>query len=207
MSKYRYEAGGIIRDLELDMPYHTDDIVDLLEEKDQQIVELQEKVKKLEYDNGELASLIDTMRYEDPKINELQKQLEEKEKEIEKLRKLHSIRDDASQCEIVNGVKFNAEQIMIVALLKENMTLATNEYKKLYIDSINERGKLQEQYLEKCKQLKSQPAEIVEKIKEQLIKRLNTIAGYGRMTTDELSFLIETEFGSDLDTILKEYKK
>ena len=56
-------------------------------------------------------------------------------------------------------------------------------------------------------QLKNQPAEIVEKIKQQLIKRLNTIAGYGRMTTDELSFLIETEFGSDLDTILKEYQK
>ena len=56
-------------------------------------------------------------------------------------------------------------------------------------------------------QLKSQPEEIVEKIKEQLIKRLNTIAGYGRMTTDELSFFIETEFSSDLDTILKEYQK
>ena len=55
------------------------------------------------------------------------------------------------------------------------------------------------------KLFKSQPAEIVEKIKEQLIKRLNTIAGYGRMTTDELSFFIETEFGSDLDSILKKY--
>ena len=54
-------------------------------------------------------------------------------------------------------------------------------------------------------QLKQQLAEIVEKIKEQLIKRLNTIAGYGRMTTDELSFFIETEFGSDLDSILKKY--
>lgn len=63
------------------------------------------------------------------------------------------------------------------------------------------------QIAELQKQLKSQPAEIVEKIKEQLIKRLNTIAGYGRMTTDELSFLIEAEFGSDLDTILKEYQK
>ena len=66
---------------------------------------------------------------------------------------------------------------------------------------------LHKEIAELQKQLKSQPAEIVEKIKEQLIKRLNTIAGYGRMTTDELSFLIETEFGSDLDTILKEYQK
>ena len=56
-------------------------------------------------------------------------------------------------------------------------------------------------------QLKSQPSEIVEKIKKQLIKRLNTIAGYGRMTIDGLSFFIETEFVSDLDDILKEYQK
>lgn len=62
-------------------------LVNSLAEKDRKIAELQEKVKKLEYDNGELASLIDTMRYEDPKINELQKKLEEKDKEIEDLKK------------------------------------------------------------------------------------------------------------------------
>ena len=71
-------------------------------------------------------------------------------------------------------------------------------------------GEIERKYDEKIdtleQQLKSQPVEIVEKIKEQLIKRLNTIAGYGRMTTDELSFLIEAEFGSDLDNILKEYQ-
>lgn len=60
---------------------------------------------------------------------------------------------------------------------------------------------------EKDDKLKSQPKEIVEKIKKQLIKRLNTIAGYGRMTIDGLSFFIETEFVSDLDDILKEYQK
>lgn len=47
--------------------------------QEHQIAELQEKVKKLEYDNGELTSLIDAMRYEDPKIDELQKQLEASE--------------------------------------------------------------------------------------------------------------------------------
>ena len=65
--------------------------------------------------------IIDLLNKYDKKIAELQKQLEEKKKEIEKIRKLHSIRDDASQWEIVNGVKFNAEQIMIIALLKENI--------------------------------------------------------------------------------------
>ena len=87
-------------------------------------------------------------------------------------------------CNIVNGMKFCA---------------------KCYQETFGETDK-DRKIAELQKQLKSQPAEIVEKIKEQLIKRLNTIAGYGRMTTDELSFLIETEFGSDLDTILKEYQ-
>lgn len=87
-------------------------------------------------------------------------------------------------CNIVNGMKFCA---------------------KCYQETFGETDK-DRKITELQKQLKSQPAEIVEKIKEQLIKRLNTIAGYGRMTTDELSFLIETEFGSDLDTILKEYQ-
>ena len=88
-------------------------------------------------------------------------------------------------CNIVNGMKFCA---------------------KCYQETFGETDK-DKQIAELQKQLKTQPAEIVEKIKEQLIKRLNTIAGYGRMTTDELSFFVETEFGSDLDTILKEYQK
>lgn len=46
MSNYRYEGYGVVRDLKDDIPYHTDDIVDLLEEKDQQIVELQKQLKQ-----------------------------------------------------------------------------------------------------------------------------------------------------------------
>ena len=85
------------------------------------------------------------------------------------------------------------------------------EEKEKYTYTGKEVGEIERKYDEKIdtleQQLKSQSAEIVEKIKEQLIKRLNTIAGYGRMTTDELSFFIETEFGSDLDTILKDHQK
>ena len=40
MSNYRYEGYGVVRDLKSDIPYHTDDIVDLLEEKDIEITEL-----------------------------------------------------------------------------------------------------------------------------------------------------------------------
>lgn len=53
MKNYRYELGGVIRDLKCDMPYHTDDIVDLLEEKDQQIAELK---KQLEEKDAQLLS-------------------------------------------------------------------------------------------------------------------------------------------------------
>lgn len=54
-------------------------------------------------------------------------------------------------------------------------------------------------------ELKTQLAEIVEKIKKRLCDRLNIIAGYGQMTVDEFSFFIESEFTKDIDEILKEY--
>lgn len=44
MSKYRYEMGGIIRDTEIDFPYYTDEIIELLNEKDQQIADLEAKL-------------------------------------------------------------------------------------------------------------------------------------------------------------------
>ena len=50
-SKYKYEGYGVVRDTEIDFPYHTDDIVDLLDEKDQDkisfAVEQLEKARKL----------------------------------------------------------------------------------------------------------------------------------------------------------------
>ena len=120
--------------------------------------------------------LVNSLAEKDKQIAELKQQLEEKEKEIEKLRKLHSIRDDASQCEIVNGVKFNAEQIMIMALLN---------------DDLYERIKRLEN------QLRSQPAEIVEKIKE--------------FVDGNAYYYEEEQYAKQiikyLDDILKEYQK
>ena len=37
--------GGIIRDTEIDFPYYTDEIIELLDEKDQRIAELEEQLK------------------------------------------------------------------------------------------------------------------------------------------------------------------
>ena len=47
MSNYKYEGYGVIRDLKDDIPYHTDDIVDLLEEKDIHIKKLEEENQQL----------------------------------------------------------------------------------------------------------------------------------------------------------------
>ena len=54
-SKYRYEGYGVVRDTEIDFPYHTDDIVDLLEEKDQRIKEVEEENQRLKISQKELA--------------------------------------------------------------------------------------------------------------------------------------------------------
>lgn len=48
MSKYRYEGYGVIRDVETDFQYHTDEIAELLEEKDQQIEGLVETLEEKE---------------------------------------------------------------------------------------------------------------------------------------------------------------
>ena len=54
-------------------------------------------------------------------------------------------------------------------------------------------------------QLHDLPKKIVEDCKMALIKRINIISGYGRMTIDEQSFFFENEYGKDLDTILKKF--
>ena len=46
MGRYRYEGYGVIRDLKTDIPYHTDDIIDLLEGKDIHIAKLQKQLKE-----------------------------------------------------------------------------------------------------------------------------------------------------------------
>ena len=55
MSNYRYEGYGVIRDLKSDIPYHTDDIVDLLEGKDIHIKKLKEEITQLKQSQTQLA--------------------------------------------------------------------------------------------------------------------------------------------------------
>lgn len=78
MSNYRYELGGIIRDLKCDIPYPTDEIVDLLEEKDQRIKELEEENQRVKdqvkksYQEGLLQKQFD----KDMEIQELKDKIE-----------------------------------------------------------------------------------------------------------------------------------
>lgn len=166
------------------------------------------------------------------KIEELQKQLEEKEKDNQFFKKMYLAekqKNDNYHTEkyALNKPVEELRKIKLTPKEKEIYYKGFDNCERQFATHIaelqqqlEEKDKIiqMQQNIERCdigemltentklrQQLKAQPAEIVEKIKEQLIKRLNTIAGYVRMTTDELSFFIETEFGSDLDTILKEY--
>ena len=98
-SKYKYEGYGVVRDTEIDFPYHTDDIVDLLDEKDQQISDLEAKLKALQngiIDDETLNMLV--------KEHKLYKDLEAKLAESEK--KAYS--RGHSQRDIANEIKLNA---------------------------------------------------------------------------------------------------
>ena len=58
MGKYKYEKYGVIRDTELDFPYHPDYIVDLLEEKDTHIKKLKEENQQLKQQLHDLPKKI-----------------------------------------------------------------------------------------------------------------------------------------------------
>ena len=89
-------------------------------------------------------------------------------------------------CNIVNGMKFCA---------------------KCYQETFGETDK-DKQIAELQKQLKSQPAEIVEKIKEQIFNHFNVknIEEYERLSLPNALFKADA-VAEILDTILKDYQK
>lgn len=118
-----------------------------------------------------------TIYNQNQQIAELKKQLAEKEKEMAKLRELRAIKDDASQCVVVNGVKFSYEQILIIQDMNYNYDMKIKNLKQ---------------------QLKSQPAEIVEKIRKELGLKLKY------KLNDEISVLkICNQINEVLDAILQ----
>ena len=153
-------------------------------DKDKQIAQLQKQLERhnkyfnsFSCDNfDEFADFISTFMLtpheEQTLIKDLKKQLEEKEKKIEKLREC------LSQCD--SDRKFEQE--------KKNLA-----FKELR---------------ERSEQLKSQPAEIVEKIKEQIFNHFNVknIEEYERLSLLNALFTADA-VAEILDTILKEYQK
>ena len=118
---------------------------------------------------------------------ELKEQLAEKEKEMAKLRELRAIKDDASQCVVVNGVKFSYEQILIIQDMNYNYDMK--------IKNLNQ-------------QLKSQSAEIVEKIRNLAEKDFDfdICTCCGEDVHDDV-VLTKNDFNKILDKVLKEYQK
>ena len=89
-SKYKYEGYGVVRDTEIDFPYHTDDIVDLLEHKDQQISDLETKlVESNESHHKNIVELTKMVTEKDRKIEELKQS--QKQLAIEQLEKVEEI--------------------------------------------------------------------------------------------------------------------
>ena len=120
-------------------------------------------------------------------------------------------------CNIVNGMKFCAkcyqetfgetDKDKQIAELQKQL-----EEKEKYTYTGKEVGEIERKYDEKIdtleQQLKSQPAEIVEKIKEQIFNHFNVknIEEYERLPLLNALFTADA-VAEILDTILKEYQE
>lgn len=103
-------------------------------------------------------------------------------------------------CNIVNGMKFCAKCYQETFGNQQN-----KESSELLVNSLAEKDK---QIAELQNQLKSQPAEIVEKIRKQIFNHFNV----NNMEEYESLSLLDSLFTADavtdmLDNILKEYQK
>ena len=94
---------------------------------------------------------------------------------------------------------------------KVDLSLARNEIDTLKVNltiSLEHKKIIEEQYFENVKKLKSQPAEIVEKIRKQIFNHFNV----NNMEEYESLSMLDSLFTADavtdmLDDILKEYQK
>lgn len=183
MSNYRYEGYGVVRDLKDDIPYHTDDIVDLLEEKDQQITELKKQLEEKEkytYTGKEVGEI--ERKYET--------QLKEKEKIIEHWHNLYKERDKQFQSvrqryHLLNKLQSNYDK-------KDKLHLLEMQC----FDLVKENEEIKQQ-------LKSQPAEICQKLIDMLTDRAELIeAGL----CAEFMFTVY-DLQESVEEILQEYQK
>ena len=98
--------------------------------------------------NDEFAEMIKKLVREKQELKE-QLANQNQDQQITELRELHAIKDDASDCITINGIKFSYEQMLIIDEVNNNY--------RMNIKKLNQ-------------QLKSQ-AEIVDNIKKRLARR------------------------------------
>ena len=137
------------------------------------------------------------------KITELQKQLEEKEKDNQFFKKMYLSEKQKND-------NYHTEKYGLDKPVEElrKIKLTPKEKEIYYKGFDNCERQFATHITELQQQLKSQPAEIVEKIKEQIFNHFNV----KNMEEYESLSLIDSLFTADavidmLDTILKEYQK
>ena len=143
------------------------------------------------------------LKEKDQQITELQKQLEEKEKDNQFLKKMYL-------SERTKNNNYHTEKYGLDKPVEElrKIKLTPKEKEIYYKGFDNCERQFATHIAELEQQLQSQPAEIVEKIKEQIFNHFNV----KNMEEYESLSLIDSLFTADavidmLDTILKEYQK
>lgn len=132
MSKYKYEGYGVIRDTEMDFPYHTDDIAELLEEKDQQITDLQSQLAEKEKEIEEYKRICTISHLEDLKIENMLLKSKDQDKisfAVEQLEKVKDIILNERKITSFNFDIFNKGKDTALFWLNEQIDNQINELK------------------------------------------------------------------------------
>lgn len=196
MSKYKYEGYGVIRDTEIDFPYHTDDIAELLEEKDQQISDLQSQLAEKDEQIKRRVAVYEKQFIEQTNENcELKQQLAEAQKPKE-IRFNGFVVD----CNYDEARKVLQEDIL--KMWEENKKLKESEELSNYAKCILENKKLEQEIQELKQQLAEEDKEVKQlKLDLGMFKSVNEFLNrYGIEKAREV--LLQTEKTKNQDKIL-----
>lgn len=197
MSNYRYEGYGVVRDLRDDFPYHTDDIVELLDEKDQQIVNLEAKLAESEKqikdarEAGDMAvdSWCKNRRKYEAQIAEMQNKSFILYSMLYETLEKQGCEDIASQIDQMTGWTYDKEADWFKGnrnydQLKQQLTEKEQEHELLIDQFEEETEKLRKQikqesdarkrFVEANKQLKHQLSEKNELLRQKIVDMKST---------------------------------
>lgn len=207
--RYSYDYfidGAVFIDTENDHDMDMDTVCSLLNKQDQQIADLEAKLAESERKNFELLTKLNLKEYAPAfctladrdcealgQIEELKQQLEEKEKDNQFFKKMYL--SEKQKNDNYHTKKYGLDK-PVEELRK--IKLNSKEKEIYYKGFDNCERQFATHIAELEQQLKSQPAEIVEKIRKEVEKEKdeNDLAWVGFKKLDRI-----------LDTILKEYQK